>query len=391
MKKNSLGLQIALFTVIRTITSSAYRMVYPFLPVFRDALGVPLDTLTYAVGSRSIVAAILGPLVAPLGDLRGRKAGMLTGMLVFVAGMAVVVFWPTFPGFVIALMLSLVGKVTFDPTMQAYIADQVPYSRRSFALTVTEFSWSAAYILMMPLIGWLIARTNWIAPFYLFAGLVLLTALIFYRQIPADPPRQGGPTSLRATFQTLLASKPALAGLGLTLLACAANELLNLSFGVWLEDAFALKLAALGGTAAILGAAELSGEGLVATVTDRLGKRRAIVLGLLINCLAVLALPLVGGSLLGAQAALFLFYISFEFYIVSSIPMLTEVMPQARATMMAGFFTSASVGRWLASLISPGLYAQGFWWVVLAAVAFNLLAVFSMRGLRIAAEDQRQR
>ncbi len=387
MKKPSLGLQTALFTFIRTITSTAYRMVYPFLPVFRDALGVPLDTLTYAVGARSLVAAFLGPLFASLGDLRGRKLGMLTGMLIFALGVSVVVFWPTFPGFVIALMLATVGKVTFDPTMQAYISDRVPYSRRSVALTITEFSWSGSFILGVPLIGWVIARTNWVGPFWLLGGLIILSAIWFQWRIPPDPHQADSRPGMLATFRTIFLSRPALAAMVLTLFSCAANELINLTFGVWLEDSFALKLAALGGTAAILGIAELGGESLVALTTDRLGKRRAIFLGLLLNSVAVIVLPFIGSSLLGADASLFVFYISFEFFIVSSIPLISEVMPNARTTMMAGFFTSASIGRALASLFSPSLYALGFGFTVAAAIGLNVLAMLSISALRVEAEE----
>src|SRR5690606_41636126 len=50
-------------------------------------------------------------------------------------------------------------------------------------------------------------------------------------------------------------------------------------------------------------------------------------------------------SYLGALLALILFYISFEFTIVSSIPLMTEVLPHARATVMASFFILASIGR----------------------------------------------
>ncbi|MCW5877953.1 MAG: MFS transporter [Anaerolineales bacterium] len=384
MKTSALGWQLALFTLIRTVVSTAYRMVYPFLGVFRDGLGVPLDSLTYAVGLRSLVAGLLGPLLAAQGDLRGRKTGMLLGQLTFLAGMSAVVLWPSFPTFVLALILSALGKVTFDPTMQAYIADRVPYSRRSVFLTVTEFSWSGAFLLGMPLVGWIIAERGWISPFYLLGGVALLAMIIFYKSLPADPPQAAQRPNL---LRELLASKPALAALGLTFFSCVANEFINLTFGIWLEERFALRLLALGATAAILGAAELSGEGLVAAFTDRLGKRRAIVLGLLVNCLAVIALPIAGGmNLLAAQVTLFLFYISFEFFIVSAIPLMTEVMPQARTTMMAGFFTSASVSRALASLLVPALFGWGFWFVVLAAVASNLLALAFVSRVRLAAE-----
>lgn len=384
--KKTLSLQIFLFTFIRMVTSTAYRMVYPLLPAFRDGLRVSPNALILAIGSRSLVAAFLGPLFASFGDRRGRKTGMLIGLGLFILGVTVVIFWPTFPGFVTALMLTTVGKVTFDPTMQAYIADRVPYARRGAAITATELSWSAAYIVGIPLVGWVIASTNWIGPYYLLGLLAILSTIVFYFSVPSDPAKTEKPTTLWANFGELFRSKGALAAMALTLSACAANELINLAFGLWLEASFELRLVALGGTAAVLGAAELSGEGLVALVTDRLGKRRAIFLGLAVNCLAVVLLPFMEGSLLGAVFSLFLFYISFEFYIVSSIPLITEVLPQARTTMMAGFFTSASIGRALASAISPTLYTLGFGFTVAATVLLNLIAIAYIRGMRLEAE-----
>ena len=384
--KDSLRFQIPLFTLIRLIASTAYRMVYPFLPAFRDGLGVPIETLTPAIGSRSLVAAFAGPLFASLGDSRGRRTGMLMGIALFILGTAVVVFWPTFPGFVIALMLTTVGKVTFDPSMQAYLGDRVPYERRSFAITFTELSWSGAYILGIPLIGWVIARSGWITPFPLLGLLIMFAGAIVLWAVPRDPAHETKRPNLVTTYRTVLQSPPALAAIGFTFFSCIANEIINLVFGVWMEGSFGLQLAALGAAAAVLGVAELAGEGLVATITDRLGKRRAIFIGLVVNSVAVLSLPLMGGSLTGALVNLFIFYISFEFLIVSAIPLMTEVLPAARASMMAGFFTSASIGRAAASLFTPALYTLGFGITVAAAALMNLLALFSIRGLNLPSE-----
>lgn len=386
--KTSLTSQIILFTFIRMLSSTAYRMVYPFLPAFRDGLGVPLETLTRSIGSRSLVAAFFAPLLSQLGDSRGRKFGMLAGMVIFIAGTAIVVFWPTFIGFLLALMFTLVGKVTFDPSMQAYLADRVPYERRSFAITITELSWSGAFIIGIPVVGWVISSFGWLAPFPLLGILILLTALLLGFQLPKDAPHEKRSPNLWASFGLIFRSQPALAAMGLTVFSCIANEFINLTFGIWMEESFGLKLVALGASAAVLGVAELSGEGLVALITDRLGKRRAIFIGLIVNSLAVLSLPIVSGTLVGALIGLFMFYISFEFLIVSSIPLMTEVMPTARATMMAGFFTSASIGRALAGWIVLDIYALGFTAIVIATVVFNLLAIVSIRGLRIPAEDE---
>jgi len=270
--------------------------------------------------------------------------------------------------------------------MQAYIGDRVAYQRRSVALTLTELSWSGAFILGIPAVGWVISRFGWIAPFPLLGGLVLVMGIWVFLLLPKDPAKVTKAPPAWANFGVILRSRNARFAMGFTILSCVANELVNLLFGVWMEDSFGLQLTALGAAAAILGIAELSGEGLVAAFTDRIGKRRAITGGIAVNSIAAILLPLIGTTLLGAEAGLFLFYISFEFMIVSTIPLMTEVMPRARATMMAGFFTSASIGRAFATWIGPLLYTFGFGVSTLAAVLFNLAAFVMLSRLQLAEE-----
>lgn len=384
--RDSLRFQIPIFTFIRMLTSIAFRMVYPFLPVFRDALGVSLATLSSAIGLRSLSAALLGPFFASLADSRGRKTGMMVGLGLFVAGASVVVFWPTFHGFVVAMILTLLGKVTFDPSMQAYIGDRVAYKQRGLVLTLTELGWSGAFILGVPAVGFVISRFGWLAPFPLLGGLVLLMGIWIFLLLPEDPRRTRKTPPAWTNFGVILRSRNARFAMGFVILSCVANELVSLLFSVWMEDSFGLKLMALGATAALLGIAELGGEGLVAAFTDRIGKQRAITAGIAVNSVAAILLPIIGTTLLGAEAGLFLFYISFEFMIVSSVPLMTEVMPRARATMMAGFFTSASIGRAVATWIGPVLYTFGFQVSTLAAVVFNLAAFFMLSRLQLAEE-----
>ena len=97
-----------------------YRMVYPYLAFFSLGLGVDQAALSLAITARAAFG-VVGPLLASVADTRGRKAGMLFGLLLFTAGAGLVAVWPTFPVFVLALVLTLLGKYAFDPAMQAYI------------------------------------------------------------------------------------------------------------------------------------------------------------------------------------------------------------------------------------------------------------------------------
>ena len=376
-----LRLQIIVFTLTRIVLNTAHRMVYPFLPVFARGLGVDLVVISQAVAARSLIGAT-GPFLASIADSGGRKLGILIGLSVFSLSAFLVVGWPIFPVFVLVLILTVLGKYIFDPSLQAYLGEHIPYKQRGTVLALIEIGWSLSFMLGVPLMGFLIARYGWQAPYTLlgFLGLVSLIGLAWL--LPKDPARNGKDTGLRRNLGAVLTSLPGLSGLIMGLLLSIANEVINLVFGVWMEDSFGLKIAALGAASAVIGFSELGGEGLTAALVDRIGKTRAVTIGLIVNCAAALALPLVGRSVPGALTGLFFFYLSFEFTIVSSIPIMSEVVPSARATLMASYGAALSLGRTGGALLATPLYRLGFGWSCLAAVAFNLLALVALNRLR---------
>ena len=373
--------QVLAFTFTRLVLNTMYRMVYPFLPVFSRGLGVDLQLVSLAVTARSALGAS-GPFLAFIADHRGRKTGMITGLALFSLGAAIVALWPTFPGFLLTLILTMVGKYVFDPSMQAYLGDRVPYQRRGLILAVTELGWSLSFILGIPLAGFLIARQGWLSPFPLLALLGLLTLGGLYWILPKDPAPSENHASTWRNIQSVLSYKPVLVSLAMSSLVIAANEVVNLVFGVWMEDAFGLKIAALGAASAVIGLSELGGEALSARLTDRLGKTRAVGAGIISNSLAALILPILGYSLPGAMIGLFLFYITFEYTVVSAIPLMTEFVPQARATLMATSIAGASLGRAFGALIATPLYSISIMGSALAALLLNLLGLLALIHLR---------
>jgi hypothetical protein len=84
-----------------------------------------------------------------------------------------------------------------------------------------------------------------------------------------------------------------------------------------------------------------------------------------------------------------LFYITFEFTIVSAMPLMTEVFPAARATFMAMFIASTAMGRSFGSLAAPRLYELGrsleglppLLIIVVGTITLNLVALLALRAI----------
>ena len=395
---NNLKPQVILFTFCRMVFNSAYRMIYAFLPIFGRALGVDLKSMSLAMTARSAVSG-LGPFAGSISDLRSRKFGMLLGMGLFSLGTALVVFVPSFPMFVVSIIVSTIGKYVFDPGMQAYLGDRIHYDQRGRLIAITEFGWSLAFIIGVPLAGFLIARNGWMSPFKLFALLGTLGFLMLLVGIPSEKRSTEGMPNLFRNFGAVFRFPPALLALGIGLFASTANEMINLIFGVWLDDSLkswvgpqgfeglfrflnffkdslGLDIALLIMAAIIIGISELIAEGMVSRFVDTIGKPNAVFIGLVVNSLAAILLPIIGTSTFGALLGLFLFFISFEFTLVSLITMMTEVMPKKRATLMAFNVGAISIGRALGDLLSPSFYLKGLMVTGVSAVVFNLFAIF---------------
>ena len=378
-------LQISSTTLIRTVTNIGFRLVFPFQPILMEGLGISLVTITRMYAGQSLVG-IISPLLASLADTRGRRTGMLSGLILFSLGTLLISLIPNRWGFLLYLILSMLGKAIFDPSLQAYFGDTIPFKRRGFVLGITETSWSLSFFLGMPLVGFLMERVGLLSPFLFLTILSVISILVILVLIPPDKGTEYKTLSISENFGLVLRSGTALAGLGVMLLICTANQLVNVVFGVWLNQSFGLRIAALGGASALIGIAELLGEGGVSALADRIGTRKAVAYGLVGSVFFSLLLPLVGGSAIGAYVGLFLFYLTFEFTIVSLIPLMTGVLPKARGTVMALSIASANLGRGLGSWIAAPIFLGGFWMNALAAAVVNLLAILVL-GYVVVKED----
>ena len=367
---------VILFTAARVVLNTAYRMVYPFLPALARGLGVNVSAIQWLIRVRS-GAGLIAPLAGSMADIWGRKAMMLLGLGLYTGGISIAIFWPTYPGLFAAIMLAGIGKFIFDPVTQTYVGDRVDYARRGLVMSIVEFGWSASFIVGVPLVGWLIGRAGWRAPYPWLTLLGLASFIWLWRALPNDRPQAAATrTRVLQSVGTVLARPAALAGLGVGLLISLANESLQIVYGQWMEGNFGLTIEALGATTIVLGVAELTAEGLVAALVDRIGKRRAVGLGAILNIVACLVLPFTRVSLIAALVGYFAFFITFEFTLVSSLPLLSELAPQTRATLMSVNFAAIALGRVLGSIIGPGLFPFGLLAVGVSAAVADALALF---------------
>jgi len=356
-----LVLNIGVAALCRFILNTSRRFVYPFAPVLSRGLGVPLTAITSLIAlnwATGIIAVFIGPVT----DRLGYRLMMIAGMTLLAVGLLVSGFLPLYAVVLVALFLAALGKAVFDPAVQAYISEQVPYQRRGLAIGFLEYSWAGSALLGIPALAIVIDKFGWRSPFFLMGVLALVGIAALVVLIPranGDHSRQDSKINLKAAWKRVLREKPARGALAFIFLVSAANDNLFVVYGAWLEKSFGLSIVALGlGTSAI-GLAELLGETLTAVLADRIGLKRSVVTGLMICIIFYVILPFLAQTITMAFFSLFLIFVAFEFLIVASVSMATELLPEARATMMATYLGAAGLGRVVGALIGGPVWLIG--------------------------------
>jgi len=370
----------------RLLLNTAKRFPYPFAPVLSRGLGVPITAITSLIALNQ-AAAVLGVILAPVGDSFGYRRMMLAGMAMLITGMLIAGFLPVYGIVLVGLFLTGLAKNIFDPAIQAYVGERIPYSKRGLAIGILEFSWAGSTLIGIPILGLLISGLGWRSPFFAIGGVGLICFALLITFIDRDDKLPESSFSLLffwGALNQLVRQRSALGVLVFAFLSSIANDTLFVVYGVWLEGQFHLTTVTIGLSTIIIGVAEFLGEGMTATLGDRLGLKRSLFLALLFSTLSYGLLPILGHSLKLAFASLFFVFLFFEFAIVTCLSLSTELIPASRATMMAGFFTTAGVGRVIGALIGWPLYVSGGIWATgLVSAAISFLTLISIAwGLR---------
>lgn len=353
-KTLGLGWLLTLLTSLKLVMNTAFRFVYPFLPALGRGLGVDLATMGQLLSVRW-AAGMTVPLAVSAVDRKGRSRRLLVaGLIVFGLGSLVTAVTGVLVGAVVGFALIGLGKPLFDVGSQTYVSERVPYEKRARSLGILELAWAGGLLLGAPVTGWLIATWDWTVPFWVLGSVALMAVgLVVWLLEPSDHEVKVGGNGLDRSIRQV---SPFLL---VAVIVGFAHEILLVVLGAWLEDTFAMTLAGLATVGSLLGVAELTGEGSMVAFTDRIGKRNSYVLGLGTATVGLLVLSLVHGDLVPAVAALFLVGVSFEFSIISGIPLASEMRPTRRARFLSIVMVATGLGRVLGDLIGPGLFGSG--------------------------------
>ncbi len=361
----------------RLVGNVGSRFPYPFLPAIARGLGVSPEAAGVAVSMREL-AGLAGPFAGRAIDGGRRRDALVWGLVVAGALLGLTGATRGVVLFSIALTAFGVAKLFYDTAMATWIGHHVPWERRGAIMGYGELAWAGSLLLGVPLVGLAIDTWGWRSAFVAVGAANVATSLVVARRIaPDDDARTGAVARLRIL--------PGAIGLYAVMgLLSFGIQVVVVAHGFWLEDAFGWSVAAIGAASILLGIGELTGTSMMIGVSDRVGKRRSLLVG---SVALVAPLALLGTGSAAAWWAVALLTASvavFEFAFVSGLPLVTEIDPDARGAGVGTAIALVTVTRAIANVAGTALYGAGgmAWTGGIAAACVAVAAVVTVVAVR---------
>jgi MFS family permease len=169
---------VVVFIVLASLDNVAIGVVPPLLGKIGDDLHVSTVGLGLAVGASYLVSAVAAVAWAYVGDRRNRKPLLMIGTLIWAAGTAATAASGTFAAFVAAQLLAAVGLGAVGSIGFSVVSDLISPRRRGLVMSFWGLSQGVGTLTGV-MLGGLLGRVDWRAPFVLLTGLGVLATVAF--------------------------------------------------------------------------------------------------------------------------------------------------------------------------------------------------------------------
>ena len=365
-------------TVARLAGNACYRFTYPFVALIASGLDVSLPRIGVALAFAEL-AGLLSPLTGRFADRLGQRRAMAGGLAMVAVGATLAASAQHVVWLAVALVLLSQSKVLFDLGLTSWIADQVPYERRSRIVGLTETSWALGLLVGVSLMGLVTAATSWRIGYLTGATAAAVMAAVVWRRVTPLPPRADR-VAAPATGKM-----PSWAWWAIASFLClmGASQALFVTFGSWLEDTFGLGAVGLAAITVALGLGELGASLTSAQRTDAWGKEASAIGGALLMVPTGLVLAVWHDQMAVGVVLLVVSILGFEFAIVSSLAIGSRLVPGSPARGVGTMVAAGTSGRALVSIPATALYDRsGFGWPAAMSAALACGTVATMLVVR---------
>jgi len=354
-KRNLYTLTFVLFVVML-----GYGIVIPILPFYIESMGAGGTELGFLVASYAVMRLIFGPIWGGLSDRLGRKPILLIG----ISGYAITMVWfglaNTLWMLFAARILSGVLSSATAPTTMAFIGDSTPGDERGGGMGMLGAAGGVGTIIG-PAMGGFLASDSLSIPFFIAAGLSVISLILAIILLPESLPLEARQTSenkeklinLKAWWQAI--NSPIGNLLVLTFISTCGLMIFANVFGLYALERFEFGPDDVGLMMMVLGLVSAVAQGVLAgPATKKWGDGAVIKGGLLATALSY-GLMLLANTYVTIllATAIFALTVALQVPALSSLTSKRATVPQGIAMGISNSFISLGriVGPILGGLV----------------------------------------
>ena len=345
---------VTLLTIARTVANASYRFAPPFLATIARGFHMSISQMGIAL-TVSELTGLASPLVGRRVDAMARRQAMRLGLIGVGVGAIVAASAANLAMFTVGIIVLGGSKVAYDVALGAWIADHVPWNKRSAVVGFTETSWALGMLIGVSILGLITAALNWRFAYATGAALVLAIAWVVSNRLPVNDDVEHHHEE-EVTGEHGVLQRGAWLAIASCFTLMGAIQCIFVTFGPWLDDRFGFSDAAIAAVGFGLGFVELTASTSSSRFTDTWGKQRSVAFGASLMVPAALVIAALGNHLGTGLVGLAIVILGFEFAIVSLLPIGTQLIPGHRGRGMGLLLGAGTLGRASVSLAATRLY-----------------------------------
>ena len=369
---------ITAVTIARLVANAAYRFAPLFLATIARGFDVSLSTLGFAIFA-SELSGFASPFAGRIVDRLTHRNSMVLGLVGSAVGCTIAAVSPSPLIFAVGVTVLALTKQSFDLGLGAWIADHVPYNQRGKIVGLTETAWALGLLVGVSIMGLITAATNWRIGFAFAVLCLIVSMFVIFNRVTNEARvlhESHSTTPQRVTGNSWLVV------FTMFCIMCSAQNLF-VTFGAWLEDEFHFGAARLAVAGFSLGLVELVASVSSSRQTDKWGKERSIALGALLVIPGGIFLCLGSNNLIIGLVGVFIYFLGFEFSVVSLLPLATSLVPNSPGTGLGWVLGAGTLGRAVMAIVATHLFESfGVKGPALMGALFGLLGALTITNYR---------
>ena len=369
---------ITAVTIARLVANAAYRFAPLFLATIARGFDVSLSTLGFAIFA-SELSGFASPFAGRIVDRLTHRNSMVLGLVGSAVGCTIAAVSTSPLIFAVGVTVLALTKQSFDLGLGAWIADHVPYNQRGKIVGLTETAWALGLLVGVSIMSLITAATNWRIGFAFAVLCLIVSMFVIFNRVTNEARvvhESHSTTPQRVTGNSWLVV------FAMFCIMCSAQNLF-VTFGAWLEEEFQFGAARLAVAGFSLGLVELVASVSSSRQTDKWGKERSIALGALLVIPGGIFLCLGSNNLIIGLIGVFIYFLGFEFSVVSLLSLATSLVPNSPGTGLGWVLGAGTLGRAVMAIIATHLFESfGVQGPALMGALFGLIGALTITGYR---------